>query len=59
MASATTQEKMAFTKKLVDFLEGEMGSGNDTLDDRIEVLMLAYHVSTNTHYFKSLLVPGS
>lgn len=57
-AVITEQKKLDIAKRTLDFLQkeiaGEGYEGNDALIVQDEVLMLAYHASTNTDGLKRL-----
>lgn len=50
----TEQEKLAMSGKLIAFLKAEIPEEKYN-QSVLEVLMLAYHASTSTHYLRSLV----
>lgn len=49
------QKKLEVAGKLLGFLEKEIPGDQYGLADRLEVLMLAYHASTNTRELRCLI----
>lgn len=50
----TEQEKLAVAAKLLAFLKAEIPQEKYD-NSALEVLMLAYHASTSTHYMRTLI----